>query len=337
MAVDGKPVEYVGQLQQVIGFRRPGDVVKVEVARKGGVRKTFNVKLQPLNDAPQVAAADEEGDSDHASAPAGAVMGRLGISVEPVSPDAAQQLQLPGETRGLIVTDVTPGGPAWEVLFDDPQRGGPDIILSVEGKPVRTEADLRRAHPGRKGRQHRHPAASTIRGPRPAAWSASGWATASEPAGPHGPTAGLGGNERGMTQGMPRLPSDRGDSPAWSLYVGLMASAHRPPAAHLQSTAQIRDSHFRSPAMTTSQETDWMNHPVIRGLIDQAATLALEERITLVKGLIPGIADALSEEEYEQFVTFIRLKGERFLEAKSHPGEGRAGRQIPGERDLEGR
>ena len=63
VAVDGKPVEYVGQLQQVIGFRRPGDVVKVEVARKGGVRKTFNVKLQPLNDSPEVAAADEEGDS----------------------------------------------------------------------------------------------------------------------------------------------------------------------------------------------------------------------------------------------------------------------------------
>jgi hypothetical protein len=89
--------------------------------------------------------------------------------------------------------------------------------------------------------------------------------------------------------------------------------------------------------MTTSQATDWMNHPVIRSLIDQAATLTLEERITLVKGLIPGIADALSEEEYEQFVTFIRLKGERFLEAKAHPGEGRAERHIPGERDLEGR
>ncbi|HET8836200.1 MAG TPA: hypothetical protein VFN08_15830 [Gemmatimonadales bacterium] len=89
--------------------------------------------------------------------------------------------------------------------------------------------------------------------------------------------------------------------------------------------------------MTTSQATDWMNHPAIRALVDQAAALALEERITLVKGLIPGIADALSEEEYEQFVTFIRLKGERFLEAKSHPGEGRAERHIPGERDLEGR
>jgi len=120
-------------------------VVKVEVARKGGVRKTFNVKLQPLNDSPEVANADEGGDSDRASSPSGAVMGRLGISVEPISADVAQQLQVPADARGLLVTDVTPGGPAWEVLFDDPQRGGPDIILSIEGKPVRTESDLRKA------------------------------------------------------------------------------------------------------------------------------------------------------------------------------------------------
>jgi S1-C subfamily serine protease len=72
-------------------------------------------------------------------------MSRLGVSVEPVGPDAAAELQLPANTGGLIVTDVIPGGPAWEVLFDDPQRGGPDIILSIEGKAVRTEADLRKA------------------------------------------------------------------------------------------------------------------------------------------------------------------------------------------------
>ena len=42
-------------------------------------------------------------------------------------------------------------------------------------------------------------------------------------------------------------------------------------------------------------------------------------------------------EEYEKFVTFIRLKGERYLEAKAHPGQGRAERHTPGERELEGR
>jgi serine protease Do len=144
IAVDGKPVERVGQLQQVIGFRKPGEVVKVEVARKGGVRKTVNVKLQALNEQPQLAAADE-GDSDEAGGPGGSAMNRLGVSVEPITSDIAQQLQLPNNMRGLVVTDVTPGGPAWETLFDDPQRNGPDIILSVEGKPVRTEAELRNA------------------------------------------------------------------------------------------------------------------------------------------------------------------------------------------------
>jgi serine protease Do len=144
IAVDGKPVEYVGQLQQVIGFRKPGEVVKVEIARKGGARKTVDVKLQALTDTQQVAAGDSPRAPGEDSV-AGTAMDRLGISVEPVGADAAVELQLPANTRGLIVTDVTPGGPAWEILFDDPQRGGPDVILSIEGKPVRTESDLRKA------------------------------------------------------------------------------------------------------------------------------------------------------------------------------------------------
>ena len=89
--------------------------------------------------------------------------------------------------------------------------------------------------------------------------------------------------------------------------------------------------------MTTSRQTDWMDHPVIRKLVEQANCLTLAERITLVKGLVPGIADQLSEREYEGFVEEIRLKGERYHEAKSHPGQGRATRTIPGERELENR
>jgi serine protease Do len=147
ISVDGKPVERVGQLQQVIGFRKPGDVVKVEVARKGGVRKAYDVRLQALNDQPQLAGLDEN-DTNKAGA-SGSSVNPLGISVEPVTAEVARQLQLPPSMRGLIVTDVTPGGPAWETLVDDP-RNGPDIIVSVEGKPVKTEADLRNALRGEK-------------------------------------------------------------------------------------------------------------------------------------------------------------------------------------------
>src|SRR4029078_8412070 len=90
ISVDGKPVERVGQLQQVIGFRKPGEVVKVEVARKGGVRKSFNVKLQALNEQPQLAAADQ-GDSDNADNTGGSAMNRLGVSGEPVTPALGPQ------------------------------------------------------------------------------------------------------------------------------------------------------------------------------------------------------------------------------------------------------
>jgi hypothetical protein len=89
--------------------------------------------------------------------------------------------------------------------------------------------------------------------------------------------------------------------------------------------------------MTTSKETEWMNHPRLRKLVTAVNELTLAERITLVKGLVPAIADELSDTEYEKFVAAIRLKGERFHEAQAHPGEGRAERKVPGERDIEGR
>ena len=89
--------------------------------------------------------------------------------------------------------------------------------------------------------------------------------------------------------------------------------------------------------MTTSKETEWMNHPVIRKLVDEASTLLLAERVTLIKGLIPGIANELSAKEFDGLIAELRLNGQRYHEAKDHPGEGRASRQVPGERELEGR
>lgn len=87
--------------------------------------------------------------------------------------------------------------------------------------------------------------------------------------------------------------------------------------------------------MTTSRETDWMNHPAIRKLVDEALRLTPQERVTLVKGLVPGIADALTEEDFEEFAEEVRRKGQRYHEAKAHPGEGRAQRQTPGEKRME--
>ena len=148
VAVDGKPVEYVAQLQQQIAFRQPGDAVKIDVARKGGVRKTLSVKLQELP-RPAGVAARTDGDEAGTPAPAGAAIGRLGVTVAPVTAEDAARFQLTAEQRGLLVTDVQPGGPSWGELVDG-NRGGPDVILEIEGKPVKTTDDLGKVIEGMK-------------------------------------------------------------------------------------------------------------------------------------------------------------------------------------------
>jgi hypothetical protein len=89
--------------------------------------------------------------------------------------------------------------------------------------------------------------------------------------------------------------------------------------------------------MTTSPETESLDHPAIRELVNDANSMTLPERLTLLKALVPGIASETSPAAFERLIVELRLKGERFYEATSHPSEGRATRHVMGERDVEGR
>lgn len=89
--------------------------------------------------------------------------------------------------------------------------------------------------------------------------------------------------------------------------------------------------------MTTSNETDQLNLPTLRRLVKEAEALPIDDRVTLLKGLIPVVARDLSPKEFESLAVELRLKGERFYDASLHPGKGRADRHVIGERDLEGR
>jgi S1-C subfamily serine protease len=147
LSVDGRPMYRTGQLQQEIGFRKPGDEVKIEVARKGGVRKVVTVKLQALNEALAGSAQDSTGDDSADSGetqPAGTTQSLLGARVQTVTSAMADQLGLPDNVRGVLITDITPGGPAWEAQLIEPDQGQAvaDIITAVEDKPVRSEVEL---------------------------------------------------------------------------------------------------------------------------------------------------------------------------------------------------
>lgn len=75
----------------------------------------------------------------------------------------------------------------------------------------------------------------------------------------------------------------------------------------------------------------WLDHDGIRELMHRAAELQPGERLVLLKGLVPGLVQALGLDEFEAFLDELRTKARRFEEARTHPGEGHAHRRTPGE------
>jgi serine protease Do len=146
-AIDGVPVKSVPQLQQMVGFRRPGEVVKVDVARKDG-KHTYSVKLTSVDAPNSVASSDAKPGAEKGAAPvSNTSRNSLGLVTEPVTGAVATELGLPASTRGLLIRSVIDGSPAATKPFcqTDETAGCADVIVSVEGKAVKTDDDLKAA------------------------------------------------------------------------------------------------------------------------------------------------------------------------------------------------
>src|SRR5947199_5321321 len=146
VALDGQPVDNTPQLQQKVGFKRPGESVDVTVLRQGGEKKTFTIRLAraPSDSETEVASTGRAKPRSDASAKEEA----LGISVEPLSQDDRQDTRLSAVFAqaggGMVVTEVSPDGAAYGRL-SSADDGAPDIIVSVNGTPTRTRAAFREA------------------------------------------------------------------------------------------------------------------------------------------------------------------------------------------------
>lgn len=146
--LDGRRVDYMAQLQQMVAFKHPGDEVAVTVVRKGGQRRTFKVKLAALTPDTRLARTTTAPDDPRAATPV--TQQKLGISVAPLGEREVQQVG--AENAGLMVREVDPDGPAAEKLLASNNPIGTDIITHVEGQRVRTLAEfntaLKNAVPG---------------------------------------------------------------------------------------------------------------------------------------------------------------------------------------------
>ncbi len=143
VAVNDTTVNHVAQLQQLVGFRRAGEVVRVTVVRREGdrrgVRRTYDVRLAAAEtEAVEVADRGERGPQP------GVMGGRLGLRIEAMPQSLAREAGLDEDERGVLVAEVEEGGPAWRRVFD-PDRGGPELILFVNQSRVKTVEEFERA------------------------------------------------------------------------------------------------------------------------------------------------------------------------------------------------
>ena len=123
--LDGKPVSDAGELQVVVGQKRPGTTIKLDVIREGK-NVTVPVTLEAMG--------NKDGDEESASTEHGKP--RWGLGLADLNSDTRDQLQAPNDLHGAVIGNVQPGSPADNAGL---QRG--DVILEVNRRPVQSASD----------------------------------------------------------------------------------------------------------------------------------------------------------------------------------------------------
>ena len=129
--LDGKSVNDAGQLQVEVGQKQPGTTIHLDVIRNGK-NMTVPVTLEAMG-----SRGNGMGENAATGKP------RWGMSLQDLTPDLRDQLQLPNSVHGAVVAEVQPGSSAENAGL---QRG--DIILEVNRKPMHSAQDVQQALSG---------------------------------------------------------------------------------------------------------------------------------------------------------------------------------------------
>ena len=135
-AINGEKMDDSNVLRNKVAGTLPGTEIKLTVMRDGNAQD-LTVVLDEYNvDGSSTAAPqDRDGDTPQAQPQSG----KLGLSLQPVSPQVAKQLGLEG-SDGLVVTDVDQAGPAAEAGI---ARG--DVVLEINRTAVKSVEDVQSA------------------------------------------------------------------------------------------------------------------------------------------------------------------------------------------------
>jgi serine protease Do len=137
VAVDGRAIEGNDALIQLISAREPGSAATIHIVRDGRpMNLTVKLAERPQRDRPAAASEPAERSSNDRALP-------LGMFVREIDGESAGRYNLPGGTRGVIVSRVEPMSPAFDAQIE---RG--HVLLEINRQPVETIDDYRRLTDG---------------------------------------------------------------------------------------------------------------------------------------------------------------------------------------------
>jgi serine protease Do len=123
------------ELRNLVSSTAPGSTAELTVIRDQKARQV------------RVTLAERKADETASNEGGAPSEDGLGMTVQPLTPSLAQQLEVPRATEGLAVTGVNPDGAAAAAGI---QEG--DVIRQANGKNVRSAGELRQAVASRNGR-----------------------------------------------------------------------------------------------------------------------------------------------------------------------------------------
>jgi len=124
ISFDGKQVETPNELQRIVAGAVPDKKVKVEVIRDGKT-KTLTVKVGTMPG--EITETEKEITTD------------LGLTVQTLTPDLAEQFNWSRDEKGVLITGVDPGGAGAEAGL---RRG--DLIKEIDRQEIETTEDYQR-------------------------------------------------------------------------------------------------------------------------------------------------------------------------------------------------
>jgi serine protease Do len=137
---DNKPIEDYNQLKLLVAESTPGKSVPIQVDR-GGQTLNLNVTLKELSQGGTLAKNEPNSNGNQPQNDA-----LHGVGVADLDRETRQEMNIPNNVHGAIVTQVDPSSPAYEAGL----REG-DVIEEINHQPIRSAEDADRVTAGKGG------------------------------------------------------------------------------------------------------------------------------------------------------------------------------------------